>query len=347
MKLIIQIPCYNEEQTLPQTMRDLPKAIPGVDSIEVLIVDDGSTDNTLRVAQDLGAHHIVRLPKHQGLARAFAAGLEACLARGADIIVNTDGDNQYRGADILRLIQPILDGRAEIVVGDRGVASVAHFSPFKRLLQRAGSWVVQVAAGIKVADAASGFRAYSRDAALRINVLSDFSPVLETLIQAGSWQIPIAYVPVTVNPPTRPSRLMRSTWHYLAHSTVTIIRAYTMYRALRVFVSIGAVLIFAGVLLGLRFLYHFIVGWFTAAAAGHVQSLILAAVLMIVGFQIVLIGLMADLISFNRKLMEWTLYRVKRLDLGQRSVAQPRTPQQPLDFVQDKAQGEVHTNPRE
>jgi glycosyltransferase involved in cell wall biosynthesis len=323
MKLIIQIPCYDEESTLPQTVRDLPVSIPGIDVIEVLVIDDGSSDRTMQVARDLGVHHIVELKLHQGLARAFQAGLEASLEAGADIIVNTDADNQYRGEDIPRLIAPIVNAQAEIVVGDRGVASAAHFSPAKRLLQTLGSRVVQAAAGLHIPDATSGFRAYSREAALRMNVLSEYSYTLETLIQAGTWRMRIEYIPIAVNANTRKSRLIRNVPHYLLLSAVTIIRAYTMYRPLRVFVGIGAVFAGAGVLLGLRFLYFYLIGLATNSPVGHVQSLILAAVLIIVGVQIGLIGLVADLISFNRKLMERTLYRVRRMELE----AQARLPE--------------------
>lgn len=318
MKLIIQIPCYNEEADLPKTWHDLPRSIPGIDEIEVLVIDDGSVDRTVEVARELGVHHILELRPHVGLARGFQSGLEEALRLGADIVVNTDADNQYRGEDIPRLIQPILARQAAIVVGDRGVAGLAHFSPTKRLLQRLGSRVVQMAAGTRIPDATSGFRAYSREAALRINVLSAYSYTLETLIQAGAWQMAIAYVPITVNPHTRQSRLVRNIPYYLLHSGATIIRAYTMYRPLRVFSSIGLLFAGLGVLLSLRFLYFFIIGLSAGEPVGHVQSLILAAVLMIVGVQIGLIGLVADLIGFNRKLQEWTLYRVRRLELNRR-----------------------------
>jgi glycosyltransferase involved in cell wall biosynthesis len=315
VKLIIQIPCYNEETDLPGTWHDLPRSIPGIDEIEVLVIDDGSTDGTVEVARQLGVHHILELRPHGGLARGFQSGLEEALRLGADIIVNTDADNQYRGEDIPRLIQPILERRADIVVGDRGVANLAHFSPLKRVLQRVGSRVVQLAANTRIPDATSGFRAYGRDAALRINVLSTFSYTLETLIQAGAWQMAITYVPITVNPNTRKSRLVKNIPYYLLYSAATIIRAYTMYRPLRVFSTIGLLFAALGGLLGVRFLYFFIIGLAEGAPVGHVQSLILAAVLLIVGVQIGLIGLVADLIGFNRKLMEWTLYRVRRLEL--------------------------------
>lgn len=326
MKLIIQIPCFDEETTLPDTWNDLPRKIPGIDEVEVLVIDDGSQDRTAQVARELGVQHILELKTHVGLARGFQAGLEEALRLGADIIVNTDADNQYRGEDIPRLIQPILAGRADIVVGDRGVAHVAHFSPLKRVLQRIGSRVVQLAAGIRIPDAASGFRAYSREAALRLNILSDFSYTLETLIQAGMFKIPIEFVPVTTNPQTRKSRLAKSIPHYLMNSGITIIRAYTMYRPLRTFVTIGMAFLIVGLVLGLRFLYFLIIGLSQGGAAGHVQSLILAAILMIVGVQVCLIGLAADLIGFNRRLHERILYRLKCLDVGRDTASSKSFP---------------------
>jgi glycosyltransferase involved in cell wall biosynthesis len=312
MKLVIQIPCFNEVETLPCTLQDLPRTLPGIDQIEVLVVDDGSTDGTAELAETLGVEHVVHLHRNQGLARAFLTGLESALRLGADVIVNTDADNQYRGEDVERLVAPILAGEAEMVVGDRGVGSATHFSPAKRLLQRLGSWVVQQAAGTRVPDATSGFRALSREAALRTLVLSEYSYTLETLIAAGARQMAVAYVPVRTNPRTRPSRLMRSLPHYLTQSTLTILRTYTMYRALRVFLALGGMMIAAGVLLGLRFLYFFLV---EGGATGMIQSLILAAILSIIGFQVCLIGLMADLIGHNRKIMEETLYRVRLLEM--------------------------------
>jgi glycosyltransferase involved in cell wall biosynthesis len=310
MKLIIQIPCYNEAETLPITLRELPRTLPGIDEIEWLVMDDGSTDQTVEVARTLGVHHIGRFPQNRGLGRAFVAGLEMALSAGADIIVNTDADNQYDASNIPQLIAPILDHRAEIVVGDRGVANLAHFSPTKRLLQRIGSWVVQSASGLNVPDATSGFRAFSREAALRITVLSDYSYTLETLIQAGARRLGVAYVPINARPQTRESRLMRSIPHYLTQSTLTIVRSYAMYQPLRIFLMLGIGMIVLGFVPGIRFLYYFIV----SQSAGHVQSLILSAVLWIVGFQIVLIGLLADLIGFNRKILEETLYRLRKID---------------------------------
>jgi glycosyltransferase involved in cell wall biosynthesis len=313
MKLIIQIPCYNEELVLAQTIRDLPSSLPGVDETEWLIIDDGSTDGTVKVARSLGVHHAICLGSNQGLARAFLAGLEAALQLDADIIVNTDADNQYRGKDIERLVAPILDGRADIVVGDRGVATVTHFSPLKRGLQRLGSWVVGQAAGVDIRDATSGFRAMTREAALRTLVFSEYSYTLETLIQAGARQMTVQYVSIQTNPQTRPSRLMRSLPEYLVHSSLTIVRAYALYRALRVFLGLGGIMIAGGMFLGLRFLYFYLAG---DGAAGHIQSLILAAILLIVGFQVCLIGLTADLISANRKILEEILYRVRRMELS-------------------------------
>jgi glycosyltransferase involved in cell wall biosynthesis len=311
VKLIIQIPCYNEEHTLPLTLAELPRSLPGVDEIEYLVIDDGSTDRTADVARQLGVQYIVRQKRNRGLAAAFQAGLEAALAAGADLIVNTDADNQYFGPDVAVLVQPILDGRADIVVGDRGVADSEHFSALKRVLQRFGSWVVERAAGIPIPDATSGFRAFTREAALRLTVLSEYTYTLEMLIQAGVRGMNVVFVPIRTNPKTRKSRLMRNLPSFLALQAVTILRFYTMYRPLRVFMTAGVALIGAALLLGARFLALYAAG----RGAGHVQSLILAAILSIVGFQVGLIGLIADLVSMNRKMMEETLYRVRRTEL--------------------------------
>lgn len=308
MKLIIQIPCYNEEATLPLTLADLPRELPGVDAIEVLVVDDGSRDRTAAVARELGVQHIVRHKRNRGLAAAFQTGLETALAAGADIIVNTDADNQYYGPDIARLVEPILAGRADIVVGDRGVAALAHFSPVKRFLQTLGSAVVQRAAGIPIPDATSGFRAFSREAALRLTVLSEYTYTLETLIQAGARGMAVLFTPIRTNPQTRKSRLVRNIPSFLALSAVTILRFYTMYRPLRVFMTAGGALIAAALVLGVRFLYFYASG----RGAGHVQSLILAAILSIVGFQVGLIGLAADAVSMNRKMLEEMVWRTRR-----------------------------------
>ena len=316
MRLIIQIPCYNEETTLPQTVRDLPRELAGIDEIRFLVIDDGSTDGTADVARQLGVEHVVRMKRNRGLASAFLVGLESALAAGADVIVNTDADNQYRGEDIAGLIEPILDGRADIVVGDRGVAALERFSPVKRLLQRLGSWVVGRAAGMRIPDATSGFRAFTCEAALQLTVLSDYTYTLETLIQAGARGMAVAFVPVRTNPQTRRSRLISSLPSFVVLSVVTIIRFYIMYRPLRVFSAVGAVLVAGGVALGLRFLYYFVQG----AGGGHVQSLILAAVAAIVGFQVWLIGLIADLVRLNRKMIEEGLYRARRGQLSDREA---------------------------
>ena len=310
-KLIVQIPCYNEAATLPQTLASLPRQIAGIDQIEVLIIDDGSQDGTAHVARDAGVNHIVHFPRHLGLAAAFTAGLEESLRQGADIIVNTDADNQYEAKDIPRLIEPLLAGRADIVVGDRQVGRLPNFSPLKRRLQVYGSWVIGRASGLDTPDATSGFRALTRDAALRTFVLSGYSYTLETLIQAGASRMTVEYVPVSINPQTRPSRLMRSIPEYLRKSTVTILRAYTMYRPLRVFSVLGSALILLGMVPGIRFLYFIYIG----RRVGHVQSLILAAILIIVGFQVLLIGLLADLLSRNRKLLEEVIYRVRKMEI--------------------------------
>ena len=315
MKLIIQIPCHNEAKTLPLTMRDLPRSLPGIDIIEYLVIDNASTDLTVEIARQSGVHHIICLPS-RGLAGAFIAGIEACLIQGADIIVNTDADNQYNAADIQHLVEPILAGRAQLVVGDRGVATEKNFSPFKRLLQRLGSWVIAFASGIETPDATSGFRAISREAALRTLVFSDYSYTLETLIQAGAHRTPVEYVPIRTNPQTRPSRLMHNQSQFITNQIATILRSYTMYRPLRVFSALSVLMILGGLALGIRYFYFVLHG----QGGGHIQSVILAAVLWIVGFQVFLIGLLADLIGFNRKIMEEVLYRVRKSELEEKRV---------------------------
>lgn len=312
-KLIIQIPCLNEGQHLAATISDLPRDIPGVDEIEYLVIDDGSTDNTAEVATQLGVHHVVRHTRNKGLATAFRTGLEACLRFGADIIVNTDADNQYQGADIPLLIEPILAGRAELVVGDRGVRSLDNFSYLKQRLQSLGSWVIGKASGLHTPDATSGFRALTRQAAQNTVVLSNYSYTLESLIQAGDSKLAVEFVPIRINPQTRPSRLMKSMWQYIRTSTVAIVRAYTLYRPLRVFTILGALLIGLGLIPGIRFLYFLSIG----ETMGHIQSLILSAILLIIGFQALLVGLVADLIGSNRKLLEEVVVRIRRLELDQ------------------------------
>ncbi len=311
MKLIIQIPCYNEAETLPITVANLPKQIDGIDEIEILIIDDGSVDNTVRVARDLGVQHIVRLNRNKGLAAGFTAGLDACLRLDADVIVNTDADNQYSGQDIGKLVQPILNHQADLVVGDRNTGDIEHFSWTKKRLQWLGSWFIRQVSGAAIPDATSGFRALSRDAALRMNVLSKFTYTLETIIQAGKKNIAITHVPVGVNPKLRESRLFSSNWSYIKKSLATIVRIYTMYEPLKMFSYIGGVLFGLGLIIGLRFLYYYIF----AGGAGHIQSLILAAVLMIVGFQVIVVGLVADIIGSNRQLIENILYRVRKMEL--------------------------------
>jgi len=315
MKLIVQIPCYNEEPTLRSVVLSIPRRIEGVHRVELLVVDDGSTDHTVELARQLGVDHIVSHTNNRGLARSFRTGLDACLARGADIIVNLDGDNQYHAGDIPRLIRPILDGTADVVVGDRQTHAIAHFSPVKRRLQVLGSRVVRALSGTSVPDAVSGFRAVSREAALQLNIVSPFSYTIEMLIQAGHKRLAVASVPVRTNGPTRPSRLFTSARQFIGRSVGTMVRMYAMYKPLTTFVSIGAVLFLAGAIPVLRFLYY----WLGGSGAGHLQSLVLGGVLIILGCVTLLVGLVADLINFNRQLIELTLEKVRRLELEQRS----------------------------
>ena len=311
MKLIVQIPCYNEENTLPQTVADIPRQIPGVDQVEVLIIDDGSNDRTVAVAKEIGVDHIVRNKRNLGLARTFRRGLDACLKLGADIIVNTDGDNQYAGADIPKLIQPILAGKAELVIGDRQTGKIPHFSPLKKLLQKFGSGVVRRLSGVQVPDAVSGFRAISREAAIKLNIISSYSYTIEMIIQAGKKQMAVAHVPIRTNPQTRESRLFTSIPKFIQCQLTSMIRMYAMYQPLRVFFYIGTTLSLIGILPILRFLFFF----FHGEGDGHIQSLILGGILCSMGFIAYLVGLVADLISHNRQLLEMTLERVKRADL--------------------------------
>lgn len=310
MKLIIQIPCYNEAETLEIALNDLPKHIDGIDEIEYLIINDGSADNTVEVAKNWGVHYVVNFKRNKGLAKGFMAGLDACLRNGADIIVNTDADNQYCGADIEKLVRPILEGKSDIVIGERPIDQTEHFSPVKKKLQHFGSWVVRKASKTDIPDAPSGFRAYSRDAAMRMNVINEYTYTLETIVQAGRNKIACTSVPIRTNGELRPSRLFNSMLGYVKKSMLTIIRAFMMYRPLQFFVTLGGILAAVGVVIGIRFVYYFAIG----QGNGHTQSLILASMMIILGVMTGIVGLQADIIAGNRKLLEDIQYHVRKLD---------------------------------
>jgi glycosyltransferase involved in cell wall biosynthesis len=310
MKLIIQIPCFNEAETLPITLEELPREVPGFSEVEWLVINDGSTDNTAEIAGRFGVDHIVSFTGNQGLARAFLAGLDAAVRLGADVIVNTDADNQYMAADIPLLTAPILAGSADIVIGSRPIDEITSFSPIKKFLQKAGSAVVRFVSKTDIPDAPSGFRAMSREAALRFNVFNEYTYTLETIIQAGQKSIAITSVPVRVNRALRPSRLVKSIPSYLTKSVFTIVRIFVVYKAFRFFMSVGLMLFAAGLLGGLRFLFYY----FTGDGSGHVQSLIFASILLGVGFQTMLTAFLADLLAVNRRLMEDVQYRIKKLE---------------------------------
>jgi len=322
MKLIVQIPCFNEENSLADAVRDIPRNIEGIDKVEVLIVDDGSSDETIAVAKACGVDHIIRHTRNKGLARTFSTALQESLALGADIIVNTDGDNQYAGADIPKLVAPVVAGEADIVVGDRRGVNNPHFSAFKKRLQVLGSWGISKVTGLDISDAVSGFRAISRDAARQINIVSDFSYTIEMLIQASAKRLAVMSVPIGTNAKTRESRLFKSIPQFLRMSGTTLVRMYTMYKPLKVFFALGLVMLVAGVLPIGRFLYFYAIG----DGAGHVQSIVLGGMLVVLGVVTLLIGLLADLINFNRKLMEMTLMRIGDMEsqLGNLHSSTPR-----------------------
>jgi glycosyltransferase involved in cell wall biosynthesis len=311
MKLIIQIPCFNEAEQLPGTLADLPREVPGIDEVEWLIIDDGSTDATVDVARAHGVDHVVRLTNNKGLAAGFQAGLDACLKLGADVIVNTDADNQYYGGDIPKLVEPILAGRADMVVGDRETDSIEHFSPLKKRLQRLGSAVVRRASGTTVPDTTSGFRAYNREAALQMQVISKFTYTLETIIQAGKVLVAVDHVPIKTNEKTRESRLFPSMSSYVRRNAVSIFRVYALYEPLRVFMIAAGIVAVPAAIIWMRFLYFF----FNGEGSGHVQSLILGSTLMIIAVQFVALGVIADILAASRTLQQRTLERVRRVEL--------------------------------
>lgn len=312
MKLIIQIPCYNEAETLEIALNDLPEKLDGVDSIEYLIINDGSKDDTVEVAKNWGVHHVVSFTQNKGLAKGFMAGLDECLRQGADIIVNTDADNQYCADDIQKLIQPILDGKADYVVGARPIDDTEHFSFIKKKLQHFGSWVVRKASNTDIPDAPSGFRAMSREAAMRLNVVNDYTYTLETIVQAGREKLAITSVPIRTNAELRPSRLFKSIWGYVKKSIVTILRAYMMYKPLKCFTYLAVIPLLIGLAIGGRFLVYVAMG----QSSGHIQSLILGCTLIIIGFLTFMIGLVADVIAANRRLLQDTQYHVRRTEYG-------------------------------
>jgi glycosyltransferase involved in cell wall biosynthesis len=312
MKLIIQIPCFDEEHTLPTTLADLPREIPGVDVVEWLVIDDGSSDRTIDVARAGGVNHIVRLTNNKGLAAAFQAGLDACLKLGADIIVNTDADNQYNGRDIPKLVTPILAGDADMVIGDRKTDQIEHFSPLKKRLQRWGSAVVRRASGTTVPDTTSGFRAYNREAALQLQVVSKFTYTLESIIQAGKMLVAVDHVAIRTNPKTRESRLFPSMWAYVRRNIVSIFRIYALYEPLRVFLAAAAFLALIGVVIWARFLYFFL---FADEPGQHIQSLILGTTLFIVAVQLAALGVVGDILAGSRLLQQRILERVRRVEL--------------------------------
>ncbi len=324
MKLIIQIPCYNEAATLTVALDDLPKHIDGIDEIETLIINDGSADDTVRVAREWGVNHVVSFTRNKGLSKGFMAGLDACLRNGADIIVNTDADNQYCGRDIEKLVRPILNHEADIVIGERPIDDIEHFSPVKKKLQHFGSYVVRKASRTDVADAPSGFRAYSREAAMSVNVINNYTYTLETIVQAGNSRMAVRSVPIRTNPELRESRLIKSVSAYIKRSMVTILRSFMMYNPLKFFGAVGGVLFGLGLLLGIRFLVFYLQG----SGAGHVQSLILTSILLLMGVLTWVVGLLADITAANRKILEDIQFRVRKLDYLADGPEKPAEPKQ-------------------
>jgi len=312
MKLIIQIPCFNEEKTLPATLADLPQRVEGFDEVEWLIIDDGSSDRTVQVARQHGVDHIVRLTNNKGLSYAFQAGMDACLKLDADVIVNTDGDNQYFGGDIPKLVAPVVAGEADMVVGDREVQNIEHFSPLKKSLQRLGSWVVRQASSTEVPDTTSGFRAYNREAAMSLVVVSRFTYTLETIIQAGKQYVTTAHVPIRTNPKTRESRLFPSMWAYVRRNALSIFRIYTRYEPLKVFMTAAVVLGLIALVVWVRFAYFYIV---EDDGAGHVQSLIFGAVLFNAAMLLAALGIIGDLLSASSTMQQRIFERVRRIEL--------------------------------
>jgi glycosyltransferase involved in cell wall biosynthesis len=337
MKLIIQIPCFNEAETLPVTLNDLPRTVTGFSKVEWLVINDGSTDNTVEIARKHGVDHIISFTKNQGLARTFIAGLDACIKLGADVVVNTDADNQYMAADIPLLVGPIVAGKADIVIGSRPIENIESFSVIKKTLQKIGSAVVRFLSNTNIPDAPSGFRAMSREAALRFNVFNDYTYTLETIIQAGQKNIAITSVPIRVNPVLRPSRLVKSIPSYIKKSIVTIIRIFVVYKSFRFFMSVGLFFFSIGFMAGLRFVYYYL----TDNGSGHIQSLILSSILLGIGFQTMLTAFLADLLGVNRRLMEDVQYRLKVIEVSESGSSLRKIPDVPIRSYHGKEKGEI------
>lgn len=331
MKLIIQIACYNEEEALPETLKALPKKLEGIDEIEVLVINDGSTDNTAKVAKEHGVDHIISFKKNQGLSKSFMAGINACLKYGADVIVNTDADNQYNAGDIPKLIKPILEGKADMVIGARPISRIKGFSLVKKILQKIGSWLVRRVSRTNIPDAPSGFRAISQNSALKLNVFNTFTYTHETIIQAGLKNMAVVSVPVGVNPTRRPSRLFKSIPSYVIRSFIAILRMLVVYRPFRFFLTLGLIFFAAGFVFGVRYIYFMIVG----SGAGHIQSVILAGVLIGIGFQMTLVAFIADLLGVNRKLLEEIQYRLRKMEINKKDKGQRKNQKGDTELFSD------------